>query len=75
MSRAGTQLELDGDAVVVNVQGDEPLMDPALIHAVAALLPARPEASMGTAPHALDTMGDYENPCVVKAARDARGRG
>ena len=42
------------DDVVVNVQGDEPLIDPALIDAVAALLAQRPEASMSTAAHAID---------------------
>ena len=73
LAEACTQLGLDGDAVVVNVQGDEPLMDPALIDAVAALLPARPEASMGTAAHAIDTLADYENPNVVKVVLDARG--
>ena len=73
LAEACTQLGLDGDAVVVNVQGDEPLMDPALIDAVAALLPARPEASMGTAAHAIDTLADYENPNVVKVVLDAQG--
>ena len=48
-------------------------MDPALIDAVAALLPARPEASMGTAAHAIDTLADYENPNVVKVVLDAQG--
>ena len=38
LAEACEQLGLDGDAVVVNVQGDEPLIDPALINAVAALL-------------------------------------
>ncbi|WP_082486003.1 MULTISPECIES: 3-deoxy-manno-octulosonate cytidylyltransferase [unclassified Acidovorax] len=73
LAEACTQLGLDGDDIVVNVQGDEPLMDPALIDAVAALLPARPEASMGTAAHALATLADYSNPNVVKVVLDARG--
>lgn len=73
LAEACTQLGLDGDDIVVNVQGDEPLMDPALIDAVAALLPARPEASMGTAAHALATLADYTNPNVVKVVLDARG--
>ena len=73
LAEACTQLGLDGDAVVVNVQGDEPLMDPALIDAVAALLPARPEASMGTAAHAIHTLDELRNPNVVKVVLDARG--
>lgn len=73
LAEACEQLGLAGDDIVVNVQGDEPLMDPGLIDAVAALLPARPEASMGTAAHAIATLADYENPNVVKVVLDARG--
>lgn len=73
LAEACALLGLDGDDIVVNVQGDEPLMDPALIDAVAALLPARPEASMGTAAHALDSLDELANPNVVKVVRDSRG--
>ncbi len=73
LAEACEQLGLAGDDIVVNVQGDEPLMDAGLIDAVAALLPARPEASMGTAAHAIATLADYENPNVVKVVLDARG--
>ena len=66
-------LELEDDAVVVNVQGDEPLMEPALAHAVAKLLSDAPDASMSTAAHAIDTLADYHNPNVVKVVLDARG--
>lgn len=62
LAEACTQLGLDGDDIVVNVQGDEPLMDPALINAVAGLLQdsdaQRPEASMGTAAHAIASLTD-----------------
>lgn len=73
LAEACAQLGLAGDDIVVNVQGDEPLIDPALIDAVAALLPARPEAAMGTAAHAIHTLADYANPNVVKVVLDARG--
>ena len=73
LAEACEQLGLDGDAVVVNVQGDEPLIDPALINAVAALLQAHPGASMGTAAHAIGNLDDYVNPNVVKVVCDAQG--
>ena len=66
-------LGLADDAIVVNVQGDEPLMDPCLPHAVAQLLADAPDASMSTAAHAIDTLADYNNPNVVKVVLDARG--
>ena len=72
LAEACEQLGLDGDAVVVNVQGDEPLIDPALINAVAALLQAHPGASMGTAAHTIGNLDDYVNPNVVKVVLDQR---
>ena len=73
LAEACALLGLDGDDAVVNVQGDEPLMDAALINAVAALLAQRPEAAMGTAAHAIDNLADHANPNVVKVVLDARG--
>lgn len=65
-------LGLPDDALVVNVQGDEPLIDPALIGAVAALLAERPECAMSTAAHAIEEMTEFLNPNVVKVVLDAR---
>jgi len=73
LAEASTRLSLDDDAIVVNVQGDEPLIDPALIDAVAALLAVHPEASMSTAAHAIADAADFANPNVVKVVTDARG--
>ena len=73
LAEACAQLGLSGDDVVVNVQGDEPLIDPKLIEAVAQLLLARPEASMGTAAHPIESLTDYRNPNVVKVVCDAKG--
>ena len=73
LAEACVLLGLDGDDVVVNVQGDEPLIDPALIQAVAALLAAHPDASMGTAAHPIETLADLANPNSVKVVCDARG--
>ena len=59
--------------LVVNVQGDEPLIDPELINSVAALLESHAEASMSTAAHAIDDVAEFTNPNVVKVVLDARG--
>ncbi len=62
-----------GDAeCVVNVQGDEPLIDPALIDAVASLLQQRGDCAMSTAAHAINTLEDLRNPNIVKVVLDAR---
>ncbi len=62
-----------GDAeYVVNVQGDEPLIAPALIDAVAALLAQRSDCAMSTAAHTIATQAELLNPNVVKVVLDAR---
>jgi 3-deoxy-manno-octulosonate cytidylyltransferase (CMP-KDO synthetase) len=72
LAEACTLLGLSADDVVVNVQGDEPLIDPALIDAVAHLLQSRQDCAMSTAAHAIENMADYMNPNVVKVVLDAR---
>lgn len=62
---------LAADAVIVNVQGDEPLIDPALVDACAARVAA--ETPMATAAHPIDDITDVFNPNVVKVVLDARG--
>jgi 3-deoxy-manno-octulosonate cytidylyltransferase (CMP-KDO synthetase) len=66
------QLGWDDSTIVVNVQGDEPLINPDLINQVATLLNERPEASMSTAAHAIDSFAEFANPNVVKVVLDAR---
>ncbi len=73
LAQACEMLQLTDDHTVVNVQGDEPLIDPALIDAVATLLQKHPDASMSTAAHAIDDPADVRNPNVVKVVTDARG--
>ncbi len=74
LAEACEQLGLDGRDIVVNVQGDEPLIDTALIDACAALLAARDDCVMSTAAHAIDDVAEYGNPNVVKVVTDAAGR-
>ena len=72
LAEACALLSLSDDAVVVNVQGDEPLIHPALINDVADLLMQRPDASMSTAAHAIAQLEEFTNPNVVKVVLDAR---
>jgi len=74
LAEACEKLGLDGDDVVVNVQGDEPLIDPELVGAVATLLGARTDCVMSTAAHPLADRAEYTNPNVVKVVLDAAGR-
>ncbi len=65
--------ELPAESIVVNVQGDEPLLSPDLIRAMAALAAAHPDAAIATACHAIDDPAEAFNPNVVKVVLDARG--
>jgi 3-deoxy-manno-octulosonate cytidylyltransferase (CMP-KDO synthetase) len=71
IAEAAAAMNLPADAVVVNVQGDEPLIDPALVAATAARI--SPEVPMATAAHAIDNMTDLFNPNVVKVVLDKAG--
>jgi 3-deoxy-manno-octulosonate cytidylyltransferase (CMP-KDO synthetase) len=55
-----------GDDIVVNVQGDEPLLPPALIGQVAELLAATPGAAIATLATPIESDADYRDPNVVK---------
>ena len=74
LAEACALLGLDGDATVVNVQGDEPLIDPQLVAQCAALLAARSDCVMSTAAHALSTIDELHNPNIVKVVLDAQSR-
>lgn len=65
-------LNLAPGAVVVNLQGDEPLIDPALLAACAALI--GPDVPMATCAHPLHDVADVFNPNVVKVVLDKFGR-
>lgn len=70
LAEAAKLLALDDETIVVNVQGDEPLLSPALIRAVAELLAAHPEAAIATACHPIADAAEAFNPNVVKVVLD-----
>ncbi len=71
LAEAARLLDLPDDAIVVNVQGDEPLLAPSLIRAVAVLLAAHPDAAIATACHGIVDPAEAFNPNVVKVVLDA----
>ena len=73
LAEAVQKLALGEDAVVVNVQGDEPLIDPRLIAEVAATLARAKEAAVSTACHPIVRGDEIFNPNVVKVVLDAQG--
>lgn len=74
LAQACTLLGLDGQDAIVNVQGDEPLIDPALINACAAQLDRQPDCVVSTAAHPIEDPAHFGNPNVVKVVIDAQGR-
>jgi len=74
LAEACTLLDIDGDTVVVNVQGDEPLIDPQLVAQCAQLLRQRDDCVMSTAAHPIAEHTDFLNPNIVKVVLDAQGR-
>ena len=67
------QLAIDAGEIVVNLQGDEPLMPAELIRAVAEKLASHKEAQVATACHAIHDRETLTNPNVVKVVCDTRG--
>lgn len=73
LAEACTTLGLSEDQIVVNVQGDEPLIDPALVRACAELLEKRTDCVAATAAHTIDSVAELRNPNVVKVVLDKSG--
>jgi 3-deoxy-manno-octulosonate cytidylyltransferase (CMP-KDO synthetase) len=67
------KLAIPPDEIVVNLQGDEPLMPPALIRQVADALASHAHAAVATACHAIADNSELINPNVVKVVFDAKG--
>ena len=73
LAEAAVQLKLDDEAIVVNVQGDEPLLEPSLIREVAEQLRVHGDAAIATACHSIDDPQEAFNPNVVKVVLDHAG--
>ncbi|KPX96784.1 3-deoxy-manno-octulosonate cytidylyltransferase, partial [Pseudomonas amygdali pv. myricae] len=73
LAEVAAQLGLAADAIVVNVQGDEPMIPPAVIDQVASNLAAHPEAGMSTLAEPIDDVAALFNPNIVKVATDING--
>jgi 3-deoxy-manno-octulosonate cytidylyltransferase (CMP-KDO synthetase) len=73
LAEACEKLGLGGGDIVVNVQGDEPMIDPGLIDAVARELQVRHDVQMATAAHEIHDLADVANTNVVKVVLDAQG--
>ena len=74
LAEAASLLALPDDAIIVNMQGDEPELPPSLLDAVARCLAQDGDCPMATAAHAIDQVADWFNPNVVKVVLDSRGR-
>ena len=73
IAEVAKQLNWADDEIVVNVQGDEPLIDPTLIQEVAVHLAKSKDAVMATACHAIHDEASLLNPNIVKVVMDANG--
>ncbi len=73
LAETAAQCGWPDDAIVVNVQGDEPGLPPALVRQVAADLAAHPAAGIATACTRADTAAEVFDPNAVKVVRDAEG--
>jgi 3-deoxy-manno-octulosonate cytidylyltransferase (CMP-KDO synthetase) len=74
IAAATRELGFDADDIVVNVQGDEPLIRPAAISACARLLARSGDVSMATLCHPIADRSEFVNPAVVKVVVDRDGR-
>ena len=73
IAEAVSQLNLPDDTIIVNVQGDEPLMDPSLINRVAERLADEVDTAIATCATPLADAANLFNPNVVKVVCDRRG--
>lgn len=74
IAEVAARSQWDEDRIVVNVQGDEPLIPPPLIDQVAGLLDRDSMASLATLITPLEAPGEYRDPNMVKVVSDSKGR-
>ena len=74
IAEVARRLDWSADRVVVNVQGDEPLLPPVLVSQVAGLLDDDPEAGMATLATPIVDRAEWDDPNVVKVVTDQRSR-
>ncbi|NLZ16792.1 MAG: 3-deoxy-manno-octulosonate cytidylyltransferase [Desulfobulbaceae bacterium] len=74
LAEAATQLGLDDDDVVVNIQGDQPLFAPEIVAQVARPMLAEPDLPMATLMYKITRPEEITNPNHVKTVFDSRGR-
>lgn len=73
LQEVARQLGLDETEIMVNVQGDEPLIPAAVINQVATNLAHVKDASVATLAEPIHTYADFVNPNIVKVVSDHRG--
>jgi 3-deoxy-manno-octulosonate cytidylyltransferase (CMP-KDO synthetase) len=73
LQEVAAQLGLAPSDIIVNVQGDEPLIPPAVINQVAKNLAANTFASVATLSEPIHNLEDFRNPNIVKVVADQRG--
>jgi 3-deoxy-manno-octulosonate cytidylyltransferase (CMP-KDO synthetase) len=74
LQEVALRLGLDGEDIIVNVQGDEPLIPPVVIDQVAQNLAAHPECRMATLCEPIERSEDLFNPNICKVVFDVNGR-
>lgn len=74
LAQAAAILGLANDEIIVNVQGDEPLLPTTMISDVASALALDCDCAIATAAHPIDTIDEYLSPNVVKVVLDSRQR-
>ena len=74
IAEAARQLMLPDDAIVVNIQGDEPLLRVQMVDRLANTLQARGDVDMATLAHPSTDSDDFHDPAVVKVVLDSEGR-
>jgi 3-deoxy-manno-octulosonate cytidylyltransferase (CMP-KDO synthetase) len=74
LQEVARQLNLQADDIVVNVQGDEPLIPPEVINQVAKNLFNNSFSSMATLSEPIHSLEDFRNPNIVKVVKDNKGK-